>query len=35
MFAPRVTDELFDFSLMDFLAILTSGFSLAAVEADC
>ena len=35
MFTPRVTDELFDFSLMVFLAILTSGFSFAAVAADC
>ena len=31
----RVIDELFDFSLVFFFAILTSGFSLVAVFVDC
>ena len=34
-FTARVIDELFDFSLMLFLEILISGFSLVAVFADC
>ena len=32
--AARTIDELFDFSLMLFFAIFTSGFSLVAVLAD-